>query len=231
MQSEKVLVVDDESPIADILKFNLEREGYHVLLAHDGEQAVDLALTELPDLVVLDIMLPGLDGFEACRLIRERSAVPIIMLTAKETENDKVRGLELGADDYLTKPFSPRELVARVRALLRRTQGSMSQAEGEERIYCGDMMIDLVNRRVYRAERETELTPREYELLAFLAARAGQVFARETLLEQVWGYQYPGDIRTVDVTVRRLREKIEDDPSQPKFLLTKRSVGYYFRKF
>ena len=228
---EKILVVDDERPIADILKFNLEREGYQVLLAYDGEAAVELALRELPDVIVLDIMLPGLDGFEACRRIRERSAVPIIMLTAKEEESDKVQGLELGADDYVTKPFSPRELVARVRAILRRAQGSMSATEDSGRIYCADLLIDLPNHRVFRADREVDLTPREFDLLAYLAQHAGRVFTRETLLREVWGYTYPGDIRTVDVTVRRLREKIEDDPSDPKFLLTKRGVGYYFRKF
>lgn len=228
--AEKVLVVDDERPIADILKFNLEREGYQVMVAYDGESAVDLALRELPDVVVLDIMLPGVDGFEACRRIRQRSAVPIIMLTAKEAESDKVKGLEFGADDYVTKPFSPRELVARVRAILRRAQGSMSRSGDGDVIYHGDLMIDLANHRIFRGDRELDLTPREFELLAYLARNAGRVYNRETLLAEVWGYTYPGDIRTVDVTVRRLREKIEDDPSDPRFLLTKRGVGYYFRQ-
>ncbi|HEX6988137.1 MAG TPA: response regulator [Bacillota bacterium] len=228
--AEKILVVDDERPIADILKFNLEREGYQVLLAYDGETAVDLALRELPDVVVLDIMLPGVDGFEACRRIRQRSAVPIIMLTAKETENDKVQGLDVGADDYMTKPFSPRELVARVRAILRRSQGSMSRAGNSDCIYHGDLTIDLANHRIFRGDGELDLTPREFELLAHLARNPGKVYSREVLLAEVWGYTYPGDIRTVDVTVRRLREKIEDDPSDPRFLLTKRGVGYYFRQ-
>ena len=229
--AEKVLVVDDERPIADILKFHLEREGYQVVVAYDGGEAVKMALSELPDVIVLDIMLPGLDGFEACREIRRRSAVPIIMLTAKESENDKVKGLDLGADDYVTKPFSPRELVARVKAILRRAQGVLEPVGDDRRLYCGELVIDRDNYRVFKAGREVNLTTREFALLDYLAGQAGRVFTREHLLREVWGYQYPGDIRTVDVTVRRLREKIEDDPSEPRYLLTKRGVGYYFRKF
>lgn len=229
--AEKILVVDDEQPIADILKFNLEREGYDVLLAYDGESAVELALSEMPDVVILDIMLPGHDGFEACQRIRRRSAVPIIMLTAKEAEPDRIRGLDEGADDYVVKPFSPGELAARVKAVLRRTQGSMSRAGDGDVLYCGDLSIDLADQRVHRSERQLDLTTREFALLAYLARRAGHVFTREHLLREVWGYAYPGDIRTVDVTVRRLREKVEDSPSDPRVLLTKRGVGYYFRKF
>ncbi|HEY8449729.1 MAG TPA: response regulator [Bacillota bacterium] len=228
---EKVLVVDDEPPIAEILRFNLEREGYQVITAYDGEQAVQMALSELPDVVVLDIMLPGIDGFEACRRIRRRSAVPIIMLTAKEAERDKIHGLDLGADDYVTKPFSPQELIARIKAILRRAQGALEQSDDDGRIYCGELLIDCQNHRVFKAEREVNLTAREFALLEYLARHAGRIFSREHLLREVWGYQYPGDIRTVDVTVRRLREKIEDDPGEPRFLLTKRGVGYFFRKF
>lgn len=229
--AETILVVDDERPIADILKYNLERAGYHVVTAYDGEAALTSALANLPSLVILDIMLPGKDGFEVCREIRRRSAVPIIMLTAKEAETDKVQGLDVGADDYVTKPFSPREVVARVRALLRRSQGSMSQAGADDQIYCGHLTIDLRGHQVLKDAQQIDLTGREFELLQHLAQHPGQVFSREVLLEDVWGYQYHGDIRTVDVTVRRLREKIEENPSDPRFILTKRGAGYYFRKF
>lgn len=229
--SDKVLVVDDERPIAEILRYNLEREGFQVIIATDGDEAVTKALTELPDVVVLDIMLPGRDGFEACQAIRSRSSVPIIMLTAKEAESDKIRGLDLGADDYMTKPFSPQELVARIKAILRRTKGALGGESDGRNIYCGDLLVERDNQRVFKADREINLTTREYALLEYLASQAGRIFTREHLLREVWGYQYPGDIRTVDVTVRRLREKIEDDPSEPRYLLTKRGVGYYFRKF
>lgn len=229
--AETILVVDDEQPIANILKYNLEQEGYRVVTAYDGHEALDKALNELPDLIVLDLMLPGQSGFDVCRRIRQRSTVPIIMLTARESEADKVQGLDLGADDYVTKPFSPKEVVARVKALLRRAQGSMSQGESENRIYCGDLTVDLEQHQVLKGHRQIELTTREFELLKYLAQHTGQVFSRETLLEDVWGYTYHGDIRTVDVTVRRLREKIEENPSSPRYILTKRGAGYYFRKF
>lgn len=229
--AEKILVVDDERPIADILKFNLERAGYQVETAYDGDQALQVALAELPDLIILDIMLPGKDGFEVCRQIRRRSTVPIIMLTAKEAETDKIQGLDEGADDYVTKPFSPGEVVARVRALLRRSQGSMSAAGDQDQIYCGHLTIDLKGHQVLKDDQQIELTAREFELLKYLAQHPGQVFSRETLLEDVWGYRYHGDIRTVDVTIRRLREKIEDHPGDPRFILTKRGAGYYFRKY
>lgn len=229
--AEKILVVDDERPIADILKFNLERAGYQVETAYDGDQALQVALADLPDLIILDIMLPGKDGFEVCREIRRRSTVPIIMLTAKEAETDKIQGLDEGADDYVTKPFSPGEVVARVRALLRRSQGSMSANSDPDHIYCGHLTIDVKGHQVLRDDQQIELTTREFELLKYLAQHPGQVFSRETLLEDVWGYRYHGDIRTVDVTIRRLREKIEEHPGDPRFILTKRGAGYYFRKY
>lgn len=229
--TETIMVVDDERPIADILKFNLEREGFKVVSAYDGNQAIELAMAELPHLIVLDIMLPGTNGYEVCREIRRRSAVPIIMLTAKESETDKIQGLDLGADDYVTKPFSPGELVARVKALLRRSQGSMSHSDNGGQIYCGDLTIDVEASTVRKNTRPVDLSTREFELLKFLSLNRGLVFAREKLLEDVWGYSYHGDIRTVDVTIRRLREKIEEDPSDPRFILTKRGLGYYFREY
>lgn len=227
---QRILVVDDERPIADILKFNLEREGYEVEVAFDGPEALDKARRLAPDLIILDIMLPGMDGFQVCREVRAFSSVPILMLTAKEAEIDKVVGLELGADDYVTKPFSPRELLARVRAVLRRSQ---PQAGGQQAsvIRSGGLTIDLQSYEVWRGDRRIELSPREFDLLRFLATHPGQVFTREALLRQVWGYDYFGDVRTVDVTVRRLREKIEPNPAQPEYIRTRRGVGYYFQRF
>ncbi|MBX6350528.1 MAG: response regulator transcription factor [Clostridia bacterium] len=219
---EKILVVDDERPIADILRYNLEREGYEVTVAQTGQEALEKFERDRPALVVLDIMLPQLDGFAVCRRVRERSAVPIIMLTARDSEDEKVRGLELGADDYVTKPFSPRELLARVRAILRR-----APAEDAEVIACGEIELDLANYIVRKRGRPIELTVREFELLRHLLQHRGRVFTREQLLREVWGYEYLGDIRTVDVSVRRLREKIEDEPSEPRYVLTRRGVGYY----
>ncbi|WP_102026694.1 response regulator YycF [Salirhabdus sp. Marseille-P4669] len=228
--SHKVLVVDDEKPIADILQFNLEREGYEVVCAYDGEQAVELAHQERPDLVLLDIMLPKKDGMEVCREIRGSYSMPIIMLTAKDSEIDKVLGLELGADDYVTKPFSNRELIARVKANLRRHQKNDEQGTGESQdIHIGKLIIHPDAYTVTRDGDEIELTHREFELLHYLARHIGQVMTREHLLETVWGYDYYGDVRTVDVTVRRLREKIEENPSDPKWIVTRRGVGYYLR--
>lgn len=231
--AERVLVVDDERPIADILKFNLEREGFEVEVAYDGEEAVVKARQSSFNLVILDIMLPKLDGFSVCREIRAHSAVPILMLSAKEQEVDKVLGLELGADDYVTKPFSPRELLARVRAILRRmkTMEAQPQAQPDQVLRGGVLVLNLTSYEVHRGDTIIELTPREFELLRHLVAHAGQVFSRESLLEEVWGYDYYGDVRTVDVTVRRLREKIEDNPAQPEFIKTKRGIGYYFQRF
>lgn len=221
--------MDDEQPIAEILKFNLERAGYEVSVAYDGDQALERASRENPDLVILDIMLPKIDGFNVCRQIRAHSPVPILMLTAKHEEGDKVKGLDLGADDYVTKPFGPRELLARIKALLRRSQGNGTGVMVDEPLSCGDLVIDFVGREVRKRGTPVSLTVREFELLKYLALRPAQPFTREALLEDVWGYEYYGDIRTVDVTVRRLREKIEDDASNPGYLLTKRGVGYMFR--
>ncbi|HLN61867.1 MAG TPA: response regulator [Symbiobacteriaceae bacterium] len=231
--ADRILVVDDERPIADILKFNLEREGFEVEVAYDGEEAVAKARQMPFHLVILDIMLPKLDGFSVCKEIRSHSAVPILMLSAKEAEVDKVLGLELGADDYVTKPFSPRELVARVRAILRRLRPvePHQEQQADQLLKGGPLALNLTSYDVRKGDSVIELTPREFELLRFLVARAGQVFSREALLEEVWGYDYYGDVRTVDVTVRRLREKIEDNPAQPELIRTKRGIGYYFQRF
>lgn len=227
----KILAVDDEEPIADILKFNLENEGYEVIVAHDGNTAVELAEKEDPDLILLDLMLPGKDGNEVCREIRKTKTMPIIMLTAKDGEIDKVLGLELGADDYVTKPFSNRELIARVKANLRRQQEVANEPEKTNK----DIVIRniTIHPEAYSVSKEgvhIDLTHREFELFYYLARHIGQVMTREDLLETVWGYDYFGDVRTVDVTVRRLREKIEEDPSNPMWIVTRRGVGYYLRQ-
>lgn len=224
---EKVLVVDDEKPIAEILKYNLEKEGFEVLVAYDGEEALRLAFAGKPDIILLDIMLPRLDGFSVCRQIRQKLDIPIIMLTARETEVDKVLGLELGADDYVTKPFSIRELLARIKAVLRRIK---MQEKDPEQLTCGALTLDLGKMELKKGKRQVELTHREFTLLSFLLKHIGYVFSREKLLEEVWGYDYIGDVRTVDVTVRRLREKIEDDPGNPSYLCTRRGAGYYLRR-
>lgn len=223
-----ILIVEDEQPIVDILKFNLEKNGYRVIDALDGNEGLRLALSKNPDLVLLDVMLPGLDGFGVCRKIREKSSVPIIMLTARDEEVDKVLGLELGADDYMTKPFSVRELLARVKANLRRTSPETEEAGDVLRI--GELIIDSSRYEVVKNDTVIALTLREFELVKFLAEHRGRIFSRETLLEEVWGYDYYGDTRTVDVTVRRIREKIEDNPAEPAYIMTKRGVGYYFKK-
>ncbi|MDF2840651.1 MAG: response regulator transcription factor [Clostridia bacterium] len=227
----KILVVDDERPISDIIKFNLEKEGYKVIVAEDGQQAINMTYEHKPDLIILDIMLPIMDGFTICKKLRENLSTPIIMLTAKEEEVDKVLGLELGADDYMTKPFSVRELMARVKANIRRISFANNTTEGKGQIIrSGNLSIDLNRYEVRKNDEVIELTLREFELLKHLALNWEQVYSRETLLEEVWGYEYYGDVRTVDVTVRRLREKIEDDPSNAKYVQTKRGVGYYFRR-
>lgn len=232
---DRILVVDDERPIAEILKFSFEREGFEVEVAYDGEEAVTKAKASPFHLVILDIMLPKMDGFSVCKEIRTFSSVPILMLTAKEAEVDKVLGLELGADDYVTKPFSPRELIARVRAILRRVrtkESATTHPQSQDQILQGgSVTINLTSYEVMKGSQVVDLTPREFELLRFLASHAGQVFSREALLEEVWGYDYYGDVRTVDVTVRRLREKIEDEPAQPEFIKTRRGIGYYFQRF
>lgn len=223
----KILVVDDEKSIADIIKFNLEKEGYYVDTAYDGEEGITKVDKYKPDLVILDVMMPKKDGFEVLKEIRMNSNIPVLMLTAKEEEFDKVLGLELGADDYITKPFSMRELVARVKSNLRRVDYE-KLPDSNLIINSNELSIDLVKYEVKKSGNIVELTLREFELLKFLASSAEQVFSREQLLEEVWGYEYFGDIRTVDVTVRRLREKIEDDSGDFKYILTKRGVGYYF---
>lgn len=224
---KKILVVDDEKPIADILRFNLEKEGFDVEIAYDGEEAVKKAYTISPNLIVLDVMLPKKDGFQVLKEIRRELKTPVLMLTAKDEEVDKVLGLELGADDYITKPFSMREFMARVKANLRRIEYSNGVPD-DDLLIVGDITIDFNRYEVKKNGKVIDLTLREFELLKFLASRAGQVFSREQLLKEVWGYEYYGDIRTVDVTVRRLREKIEDKSGDYKYILTKRGVGYYF---
>lgn len=232
-----ILVVDDEPSIRDILVCNLEREGYKTIEASDGATAVNIALEEKPDLILLDIMLPKLDGLSVCKRIKNSLNVPILILTAKDGEIDKILGLELGADDYITKPFSIRELVARVKANLRKVEAIASntvvveqpneEKKKESKIMVGDLELDLDKFEVKVRGEIIDLTLREFEVLKFLASQPEQVVTRETLLEKVWGYEYYGDIRTVDVTVRRIREKIEKDTSMPKILITKRGVGYY----
>ena len=231
-----ILIVDDEQPIVDILVYNLQKEGYNTIEASDGITAIDIALEKKPDLILLDIMLPKLDGLSVCKRIKNSLNVPIIMLTAKDSEIDKILGLELGADDYITKPFSVRELVARVKANLRKievvseiqTINQTTEAKQKEnKIVVGDLQLDLDKFEVKVRGEIIDLTLREFEVLKFLASQPEQVVTRETLLEKVWGYEYYGDIRTVDVTVRRIREKIERDTSMPKILMTKRGVGYY----
>ncbi|MCA9765556.1 MAG: response regulator transcription factor [Carnobacterium sp.] len=228
---KKILVVDDEKPISDIVKFNLIKEGYEVFTAYDGEEALEQVKAVEPDLILLDLMLPKIDGLEVCREIRKTHDMPIIMVTAKDSEIDKVLGLELGADDYVTKPFSNRELVARVKANLRRHSNAKSVVVEEETndIEVGALTVHPDAYIVSKRGETIELTHREFELLHYLARHLGQVMTREHLLQTVWGYDYFGDVRTVDVTVRRLREKIEDSPSHPTWLVTRRGVGYYLR--
>ena len=228
-----ILIVEDEQNIVDILSFNLGREGYDTLEALDGPTGLQLALEQNPDLILLDLMLPGMDGFEVCRRIREAgSSVPIVMLTAREEEDDKVRGLELGADDYITKPFKNRELIARVKANIRRvdmTPAPAAPAASAAPAGAGRVTVDEERATIYKDGRPMDLTQREYDLIRYLAARPGKVFSREALMEHVWNYEgYVGDVRAVDVAVRRLREKLEDDPANPRFIKTKRGMGYYF---
>lgn len=228
-----ILVIEDEQNINDILTFSLNKEGYKTLSALDGIKGLEMALTENPDLILLDVMLPGLDGWEVCKKVRESSQVPIIMLTAREDEVDKVLGLELGADDYITKPYSMRELAARVKANIRRSSVQVTQEvepENRSTIISGDLSINVERYEVSKNGKIIDITLREFELLKFLATQPDKIYSREKLLENVWGYEYYGDVRTVDVTVRRLREKIEDDPSMPKYIITKRGVGYYFNR-
>ena len=228
---KKILVVDDEKPIVEILKINLQKEGYVVFEAYDGEEAVSKAMVVEPDLILLDVMLPKLDGFSVCKKIREKSSVPILMLTAREEELDKVLGLELGADDYITKPFSIRELMARIKANMRRNQVAFEDktVKEQQELRIGSFVLDFNRYELYKNDKLIDLTIREFDLVKFLASQPNKVFSRQSLLESVWDYEYYGDVRTVDVTVRRLREKVEDDPSEPRYIMTKRGVGYYFQ--
>ncbi len=228
MSNEVVLIIDDEKTLVKALTFNLEREGFRVEPAYDGEEALQKVFSLKPDVVVLDLMLPAVDGFEVCRRIRKKLDVPIIMLTARSEDIDKVLGLELGADDYLTKPFNSRELVARIKAILRRS--TAFEEEQKKQIQIGKLQIDLLQHRVRLEGKEINLTSKEFALLSFLAVNAGNVYSREQLLEQVWGYDYYGDVRTVDVHIRHLREKIEADPANPDFIITVWGTGYKLRE-
>lgn len=232
MEQKKIFVVEDEKSISDIIKYNLTKEGYSVETAFDGEEALRKVFELNPDLILLDIMLPKVDGFQICKKVRESLSVPILMLTAKEEEVDKVLGLELGADDYITKPFGMRELIARIKANIRRIDLSNIQDDGKgfNILDFGALTVNLSKYEVLKNNDTIELTLREFELLKYLSEQESQVFTREKLLEEVWGYEYYGDIRTVDVTIRRLREKIEDDSSNPQYIMTKRGIGYYFRR-
>ena len=229
-----ILIVDDEQPIREILVYNLKKEGYNVIEASDGVTALNIALEQYPDLILLDIMLPKMDGLSVCKRIKNSYNVPILMVSAKDEELDKIVGLEIGADDYITKPFSVRELIARVKANLRKVENiavtridNDNSKKKENKIIVNDLELDLDKFEVKIRGEIIDLTVREFEVIKFLASQPGQVVTRETLLEKVWGYEYYGDIRTVDVTVRRIREKIEKDTSSPKILITKRGVGYY----
>jgi len=224
--SNKILIVEDDPNILEALKYNLGKEGYDTFIAVDGVQALDMARANKPDLIILDIMLPEMSGFEVCRILRKEMAVPIIMLTARDDEIDKVTGLDLGADDYMTKPFSVRELMARIRALIRRMEIQTVVPETPRKF--GDIEIDILHHTIKRTGVALNLSPKEFDLLAFLTANKGFVFSRDQLLEKVWGYDYSGDTRTVDVHIRWLREKIEDNSEEPRRLITVRGVGYKF---
>ena len=226
----RVLVVDDEATLVDTIRYNLRREGYEVQVAGEGNEAIRLARASSPDLVVLDLMLPGLDGLEVCRQLRRESTVPILMLTAKDDEVDKIVGLEVGADDYMTKPFSMRELLARIRAMLRRSRMAqqVTETDGVQAVRSGDLEADPLQRRVILREKSLQLKPKEFDLLVYLMQQRGRVMTRDQLLEKVWGYTFGGDTRTVDVHIRWLREKIEEEPGTPRRLETVRGVGYRF---
>ncbi|MBQ4109279.1 MAG: response regulator transcription factor [Clostridia bacterium] len=231
MSEKIILIVEDEKPISDILKFNLEKEGFKTMQAFDGEQGLNLALNNEFDLILLDVMLPKMDGFNVLKEIRVHKQTPIIMVTAREDEIDKVLGLELGADDYITKPYSVRELLARIKANLRRSSSENSAEKAVENsniLKIGRLIINSERYEVTKDDQLIDLTRREFELLRFLAEQPEKIFSREALLKQVWDFEYVGDVRTVDVTVRRLREKIEDNSSEPTYIVTKRGLGYYF---
>lgn len=225
---KKVLVVDDEKLIVKGIKFSLEQDEMQVDCAYDGEEALEKAKENSYDIILLDVMLPGLSGFEVCQAIREFSDVPVIMLTAKGDDMDKILGLEYGADDYITKPFNILEVKARIKAIMRRTAGSQPKKEDSKVIEAGDLRLDCESRRLFILNKEVNLTAKEFDLLELLVNNPNKVYSRENLLNLVWGYEYPGDVRTVDVHVRRLREKIEKNPSEPKYVHTKWGVGYYY---
>ena len=227
--ANKVLVVDDEKLIVKGLKFSLEQDGMQVECAYDGEEALECARKNSYDMILLDIMLPKMDGMEVCQQIREFSDVPIIMLTAKGEDMDKILGLEYGADDYITKPFNILEVKARIKAIMRRTRVKEPEVVNPRMITSGDMRIDLDSRRVFISDKEVNLTAKEFDLLELLITNPNKVYNRENLLNLVWGYDYPGDVRTVDVHVRRLREKVEANPSEPRYIHTKWGVGYFFQ--
>ncbi|MDD6157570.1 MAG: response regulator transcription factor [Lachnospiraceae bacterium] len=227
--AKKVLVVDDEKLIVKGIRFSLEQDGMEVDCAYDGEEALRMAQENRYDMILLDIMLPKMDGFEVCQAIREFSDMPIVMLTAKGDDMDKILGLEYGADDYITKPFNILEVKARIKAIMRRTSGGTSKKEERETIIAkGDLKLDTDSRRLFIEGKEINLTAKEFDLLELLVRNENKVYSRENLLETVWGADYPGDVRTVDVHVRRLREKIEANPSEPKYVHTKWGVGYYY---
>ncbi len=226
--AKKILVVDDEKLIVKGIRFSLEQDGYEVTCAYDGEEALEAAKAMEYDLILLDVMLPKYTGFEVCQMIREFSSVPIIMLTAKGEDMDKILGLDYGADDYITKPFNVLEVKARIKAIMRRTEKKVSGNE-EKVVMLGDLKLDCESRRVYVENVEINLTAKEFDVLELLVFNPNKVYSRESLLKLVWGADYPGDVRTVDVHIRRLREKIEKNPSEPKYVHTKWGVGYYFQ--
>jgi two-component system OmpR family response regulator len=226
MADSKVLIVEDDKTLLSVLEYNLAKEGYNVVTATDGVQALEIARKEKPDLIILDIMLPKMSGFEVCRILRKEMTAPILILTAKDDEIDKIAGLDLGADDYMTKPFSMRELLARARAMLRRAEMQVPKLAMENQLKFGDIEVDIRRHSVTKGGNILSLTPKEFDLLTFLASNKGLVFSRDQLLEKVWGYDYFGNTRTVDVHIRWLREKIEDNPNKPKRLVTVRGVGY-----
>ena len=227
--AKKVLVVDDEKLIVKGIRFSLEQDGMEVDCAYDGEEALNMARDKEYDMILLDVMLPKLSGFEVCQQIREFSSVPVIMLTAKGDDMDKILGLEYGADDYITKPFNILEVKARIKAIMRRTGKSEKDGSREKVIESGEMRLDCEGRRVYISGKEVNLTAKEFDVLELLILNPNKVYSRESLLKLVWGADYPGDVRTVDVHIRRLREKIEANPSEPRFVHTKWGVGYYFK--
>lgn len=227
--AKKVLVVDDEKLIVKGIRFSLEQDGMEVDCAYDGEEALRLATENKYDMILLDIMLPKMDGFEVCQQIREFSMVPVVMLTAKGDDMDKILGLEYGADDYITKPFNILEVKARIKAIMRRTAQNQPKEESPKLVEHGDLKLDCESRRLFILGKEINLTAKEFDLLELLVLNPNKVYSRENLLNMVWGYEYPGDVRTVDVHVRRLREKIESNPSEPKYVHTKWGVGYYYQ--